>query len=199
MGSRRRTGQRAGRGIGERVGRSAEVVLTQIAVGLCLAAAFAWGVAAFAGLESLISAPVGSGTLVRVSWSLVVGLYVGLIGVAASAGALALGWLPVFALGHMAWLLAPPNRRWLSATIYPAPVLAFLAAAWLIPEASVLCEPVPMALGLAFAAIPSLVLAAFHVWVLAPDQTPGDVPTELSQLRAGPDSLLAAPHQQHSA
>ncbi len=186
-----RTKKGTTRSIGGKVERGAGVVITQVAVGLCIAAVFAWGGAAFAGLDALLQGPSTSDPVTSVSWSLVVALYIGLIGVAASAGALVLGWLPVFALAHVAWLLAPPNRRWLSATIYPAPMLAFVAAAWLLPGAEVLRAPPAMALGLAFAAIPSLVLAAFHIWVLVPDDEAARQPARSLTLSASDPGHVA--------
>ena len=185
--------------VGERLGHGAGVVLAQIAVALCATVLVGWGLAAFAGLETLLADAAGLGTAGRVSWALLGGLYVGLLGVAASAGALALGWLPVFALAHLAWLWIPAPRRWLTSMLYPAPVAAFFAAAWLLPNGPALLQPASLAIGLAFATIPSLVLLAFHLWVLTPANVapaniaPANVAPVQVSLEAG--NLRAALHQ----
>ena len=176
--------------VGEQLGHGAGVVLAQIAVGLCATVLVGWGLAAFAGLETLTADPAGLGAAGRISWALLGGLYVGLLGAAASAGALALAWLPVFALAHMAWLLIPAPRRWLTTLLYPTPVAAFFAATWLLTDGPALLQPATLVIGLAFAAIPSLVLLAFHLWVLTPVKV---APAQIS-LRAG--NPLAVPHPQ---
>lgn len=181
--SRSRT---SGTSVGERIGRGAGVVMVQLAVALCATILVGWGLAAFAGLETLCTDSAGVGTAGRISWALLGGLYVGLLGVAASAGALALGWLPVFALAHLAWLWLPAPRRWLTSLLYPAPVAAFFASAWLLPEGPALLQPAALAVGLAFAAIPSMVLAAFHLWVLVPVRSAQINPPEGSLLGAHP-------------
>ena len=104
-------------GVGAHISRGAGVVFAQLAVALCGTVLVGWGLASCAGLETLMTGSTGGEPLGRISWALLAGLYVGLVGVAASAGALALGWLPVFALAHVAWLLIPPTprcctRRW---------------------------------------------------------------------------------------
>ena len=185
MADLRRNGTQTNR-LGERIGRGAGVVLAQVAVSLCATILVGWGLAAFAGLQALLADAAGVNAAGRVSWALVGGLYVGLLGVAASAGALALGWLPVFTLAHLAWLWVSAPRRWLANLLYPTPVAAFFACVWLLPEGPTGLQPGTMALGLAFAAIPTLVLMAFHLWVLAPVRSPA------AQLSLPEDSLLEA-------
>ncbi len=143
------------------------LLTSQLAVSACLAVLLAWGAATSACVPVMFEALEPRSWLDAMTLSALMGLYLAMLLFFVALGACVLGCLPLYLLAQLARWMLPAGWRSAVWLLYLCPVMAYAMATQWLPVwgdhgAGFIW------LGGLFAAIPTIVLVAFHLWVVAP-------------------------------
>ncbi|MDP6947256.1 MAG: hypothetical protein QF464_24120 [Myxococcota bacterium] len=149
------------------------LVSSQLAVSACLGGLLGWGAATAACVPSLLEMLGPGAWFDVVTLAALMGLYFAVVLFIVALAACLLGYLPLYLLAQIAGWMLPSGWRRVLWVLYLCPLLAYgLVVTW-SPVWTAQAELATWIGGL-FAAIPTLVLVFFHLWVVAPSARTGD-------------------------